>query len=155
MTHFLNHLRLVTGFGLLLSVSAVAQTRYCLGGDLEHLSASQRSACSAKVEAVRKAAVGVPMPADWHFVVVCGEQGWKDYAIYAFASSDALQDAQLSTDHDRHETFLRESSLHLDDVASLRQILTTAFSGESPASALAFTKATTHPNQGALRPSGL
>src|SRR5579875_545536 len=86
--------------GALLCASAVAQTRYCIGGDLDHLSQAQKASCSAKMHAVREIAAALHAPDDWHFVVVCGEAGWEQYAAYAAGDPATLADAAAATDLD-------------------------------------------------------
>ena len=96
----------------LFSLSAVAQTRYCIGGDLDHLSAAERASCTAAKDEVRAAATRLHAPEDWHFVVVCGEQGWRDYTAIAERSKVALEDLGADTDLQGHVTYLREARLH-------------------------------------------
>src|SRR5579875_4206962 len=96
----------------MLCAPAVAQTRFCIGGDLDHLTSAQRNACNATLNAVRNTASSLHAPDGWHFVVVCGEDGWKQYAAFSERGEDAVQDAAADTDLDEHTTFLRESSLH-------------------------------------------
>ncbi len=97
--------------GAVLCASAVAQARFCIGGDLEHLSKAQKDACSAKMQAVRNVANTLHAPASWHFVVVCGEEGWKQYAAYTMGAEADVLAAVADTNYEQHETFLRESAL--------------------------------------------
>ncbi len=103
--------------------SAAAQTRFCIGGDLDHLTQAQKSACSAKMQAVKAAAAGLHAPEDWHFVVVCGENGWKSYAAYAMDENASLLNASADTNLEQHETFLREDKLDLANLHSVRRVV--------------------------------
>ncbi len=115
--------RTFTIAGALLCASAVAQTRVCLGGDLEHLSPAQRAACTSKMQAVRDVAASLQAPGDWHFVVVCGEQGWRSYAAFGSATQEAVLMAAADTNLEQHETFLRETRLDVADSRSLQRLL--------------------------------
>ena len=107
----------------LLSVPSVAQTRFCIGGNLDHLSASERADCSATMQAVRYAAASLHAPDDWHFVVVCGEEGWKNYAAFSSRSEAALEDASADTDREEHTTYFREDRLHTPQAHGLRRVV--------------------------------
>ena len=107
----------------LLCASAVAQTRFCIGGDLDHMSETQKTACHAKMQAVKQAAASLHAPADWHFVVVCGEDGWKSYAAYSLDDSAALVHADADTHLAQRETFLREDRLDLGNLRSLQRVV--------------------------------
>lgn len=115
--------RFLTIAGTLLCASAVAQTRFCIGGDLDHLSEQQRTACSAKLQAVKLTAVALHAPADWHFVVVCGDEGWKSYTAYSLEGSPALRDASADTHLQERETFLRGDRLNVENLRSLRRVV--------------------------------
>ena len=108
----------------LLSTSAVAQTRYCIGGDLQHLSANERAACSATMNAVRNQAASLHAPSDWHFIVVCGEEGWKQYAAFSVHDEASLENASADTDRDQRTTFFREDRLHTPEPHSLQRVVT-------------------------------
>lgn len=96
----------------LACTSTLAQTRYCIGGDLDHLSSSQRASCNARLQEVRALATTMHAPADWHFIVVCGEQGWQDYVHFnAGDKAEGLLQASADTRVEEHETYLRESKL--------------------------------------------
>ena len=95
----------------LISLPAVAQTRYCLGGDLDHLSAAERASCSAAREMVKATATRLQAPENWHFVIVCGEQGWHDYTAVSQRGEVALEDSSADTDLGERTTYLRESRL--------------------------------------------
>lgn len=107
----------------MLCAPAVAQTRFCVGGDLDHLTTAQRQACNATLNAVRSTAATLHAPDGWHFVVVCGEDGWKQYAAFSERGEDAVQDAAADTDLEEHTTFLRESSLHGPQPHSLQRVV--------------------------------
>ena len=116
-------MRCSTLAGILCCSSAIAQVRYCIGGDLDHLTQAQKVACNAKAEAVRTAVNLLQIPDNWHFVVVCGEQGWKDYTAYATASGNTLQGSDVSTDATQRETFFREASLHASDTQAVERLV--------------------------------
>lgn len=107
-----------------LASAAVAQTRYCMGGDLDHMSAAERASCSAAKEGVKATATQLHAPADWHFVIVCGEQGWKDYTAVADSGAVALQDAAADTDLSQHVTYIREGGFMTPQSRDLRLVVT-------------------------------
>jgi hypothetical protein len=107
----------------LLHVPAVAQTRVCVGGDLEHLSSAGRVACNASAQAVRNAADQLHAPDGWHFVVVCGEEGWKQYAAFSTRGEDAMSDAAADTDFEQHTTYLREDRLHTTQPRGFQRVV--------------------------------
>ena len=113
----------------LLSTTAVAQTRYCIGGDLQHLSQAEKASCSAKMHAVREVASALHAPQGWHFVVVCGEGGWEEYSAYSSGDSVNLADAAAQTDLEQHETFFRESRLDPNNATSLRRVVAHELAG--------------------------
>ncbi|HLI78020.1 MAG TPA: hypothetical protein VKV02_13830 [Acidobacteriaceae bacterium] len=93
----------------------------CVGGDLDHLTQAQGASCSAKVQAVRGLVTSLHAPDNWHFVVVCGESGWKDYTDYVGATDGHLLNAAADTNFERHETFLREDRLDLGNAPAFRR----------------------------------
>ena len=107
----------------LFQASAVAQVRVCLGGTLDHLTPAQRSACNAKMQAVRRAVLSLNAPDNWHFILVCGEEGWRDYASYSKGEPDALANRAAETDFENHETFLRETKLDASELISSHGII--------------------------------
>lgn len=113
----------------LLCTAAVAQTRFCVGGDIAHMSAPEKAACSAKLQAVKSAAAAFHAPDGWHFVLVCGEQGWKEYAAFTLADDAALMNASADTNLEQHETFLREDRLDLANASSLRRVVAREVAG--------------------------
>ena len=120
---FTNATRSLAIASTLLCASAVAQTRFCIGGDLDHMSQTQRVACNAKMQAVKQATAALHAPEDWHFVVVCGENGWKSYAAYSMDDNAALLSADADTNLDRRETFLREDRLDMVNLRSLQRVV--------------------------------
>ena len=112
--------RLILCLGLLSSfVPAVAQVRVCMGGNLDQLSAADRRSCEAQVTRAREAANRNGAPEDWHFVVVCGEDGWKDYTAFSVAGETALQQAAADTDFENRTTFLRGTHLLTQEASDL------------------------------------
>lgn len=112
-----------------LASSALAQTRFCIAGDLDHLNETQVAACKAKTTDVREAAKRHGVPAGWHFVVVCDETGWKDYAGFMAPFAGALKDAAFHTDEGQHLTFLRGSRMDAGSAESADTLLTVALKG--------------------------
>ena len=108
---------------LLFCSAALAQTRFCIGGDLDHLSAAQKASCAAKMQTAKNVAATLQAPADWHFVVVCGENGWKDYAAYSSNQTPSLLDAAADTNLQEHETFLRETGLAADTPKAFERVV--------------------------------
>ena len=107
----------------LFSIPAVAQTRFCIGGNLDHLSANDRADCSATMQAVRATAASMHAPDDWHFVVVCGEEGWKSYAAFSTRSEAAIENASADTDLAQRTTYFREDRLHTPQAHGLRRVV--------------------------------
>ncbi len=107
----------------MVCIPAVAQTRYCIGGDLTALSAPERASCNATKEMVRATATRLNAPKDWHFVIVCGEQGWKDYTAVAQRGEVALDDSAADTDLDEHVTYLRESRMRGPQTHELQRVV--------------------------------
>ena len=104
----------------LLSVASVAQTRFCIGGDLDHISANDRAACSATMAAVRTAAASLNAPNGWHFVVVCGEEGWKNYASFS-SRGEAVLERVADTDQVQQTTYFREDGLRATQAHGLER----------------------------------
>ena len=107
----------------MVCLPAVAQTRYCIGGDLSALSAPERASCNAAKEMVKATATRLHAPEDWHFVIVCGEQGWKDYTAVAQRGEVALDDSAADTDLDQHVTYLRESRMRAPQTHELQRVV--------------------------------
>ena len=120
--HLKNATRLLLATTL-FHAAAVAQVRFCVGGTLNTMSQAQRSACNAKLQAVRRLAVALHAPDDWHFVLVCGETGWEEYSAYATGDATALASLGAKTDIDERETFLRDRSLDSAELTSLQGIV--------------------------------
>ena len=96
-------------FGLCLP--CVAQTHFCIAGDLDHLTANEVTACKSKMTQVRDTIKHRGAPADWHFVVVCDETGWRDLASFSGANGATLRNAEFNTDRELRWTFLRGSRM--------------------------------------------
>ena len=100
------------GFLLLgCSVSTLAQTHFCIGGELDRMSSAEVSSCQSKMMRMRDAVRHHGAPSGWHFVVVCDESGWKDYASFSGEKETGLTSASFHTDAQSHRTFVRGSRL--------------------------------------------
>lgn len=111
---------LVALFGLAANVSA--EPRVCIGGDLDHLSQTEKSSCRASAEQVRRDAIRFHAPDDWHFYVVCTESDW---AMYAAISEKASSLASLTVDTDlkRRTTFFRGATLAMEDSPTVHRLI--------------------------------
>jgi nitroreductase len=96
-----------------------------MGGNLDGLTASQKNVCENQVQMAREAATSTNAPDSWHFVVVCGEDGWKDYMAFAQHEGANLQAASADTNFAERTTFLRGSRMTSDTES--RQVLAEAF----------------------------
>jgi hypothetical protein len=124
---FVKHIRLFGGLAFLaLSASLVAQTHFCIGGDVDHLTPANVAACEAKLSGVRHAVRQQGAPADWHFVVVCDEAGWKEYTSFSQRQTGMLTSASYSTDPRLHWTFLRGSDLSAEQPQMTAAVVTMA-----------------------------
>ncbi len=124
---FRRHLRLSGGaLFLALSASLVAQTHFCIGGDIDHLSPASVVACEAKLAGVRSAVRQIGAPADWHFVVVCDEMGWKEFTSFSHREAGLLSNASYSTDPRLHWTFLRGSQIDIEQPQTVVTAVTMA-----------------------------
>lgn len=107
----------------------VAQTHYCIAGDLDHLTQTEVTACRAKMTHVRDAVKRRGAPSGWHFVVVCDETGWSDYASFTGKAGARLLKAEFDTDRNGHWTFLRGSRIADDDGQTAGAALSIALYG--------------------------
>lgn len=114
---------LLASAATLFTIPSVAQTKFCIGGDLDHLSIAERAACSATAQAVRNEANSMHAPGNWHFVVVCGEAGWKNYTAFSSHASTTLENASVDTDLEQQTTYLREDRLGVPQGQGLRRIV--------------------------------
>ena len=96
------------------TLPAVAQTHFCIGGDLDHLTQAEVSACKAKMTHVRETVRRSGAPGGWHFVVVCDETGWSDLAALTGKHGGALRNVDYSTDSNLQWTFVRGSRMQGD-----------------------------------------
>jgi len=106
-----------------LAVHASAENRVCIGGDLDHLTNLQKSACWASAADVRKTAAKFHAPEDWHFFIVCTDEDWKTYATLSKRASLQLDKAGADTDLQNRTTFLRGTWLHSNDAPKLERIV--------------------------------
>lgn len=106
-----------------LAVHASAENRVCIGGDLDHLTNSQRNACWASAADVRRTAAKFHAPEDWHFFVVCTDEDWKTYATLSKRASAQMGEAAADTDLQSRTTFLRGAWLRSNDAPKLERIV--------------------------------
>lgn len=111
------------------TLPAVAQTHFCIGGDLDHLSSQQVSLCQSKMSHVREAVRRRGAPDGWHVVVVCDETGWSDLASFSGQSQAAMRSVEFSTDQELHWTFLRGSRFSGEEGDSTGGVVTAALKG--------------------------
>jgi len=110
---------------LCLSLPACAQVKVCMGGNLDGLTASQKNTCEDQVRMTREAATSANAPSDWHFVVVCDEDGWKDYTAFAQRDGADLQLASADTNFAERTTFLRGTRMTSENAS--RQVVAESF----------------------------
>ncbi len=103
--------KMIAALLFLTSAAAGAENRFCIGGDLQHLSPVQRTVCQAKLNQVRSAVQQELGLDKWHFVVVCVEAGWTDYASFSNHSADAVLHADADSDAAAKSVYLRGSRL--------------------------------------------
>lgn len=89
-----------------VALTASAANRVCLGGNLQQLDAAQVHACQQTAQQVQAAADRAGA-SNWHFVVVCDETGWQDYAAFATVSADELQQAAMDNNLPQRTSFVR------------------------------------------------
>lgn len=73
---------------------------------------------------VRSAAAKDKAPSDWHFVVVCTDSAWSDYASFSKRSAAELNDASADTDLDQRTTYFRADSLLSGPHGNLERLVT-------------------------------
>ena len=109
-----------------LSASALAETHFCIGGDLDNLKPTEVAACKTKMTQIREAVKRHGAPSGWHFVVVCDEAGWKDYASFVGQQKARLMNSSFSTDTEEHLTVVRGSRLDADSPQEAEMVLEAA-----------------------------
>ena len=124
---FRRHLRLFGGaLFLALSATLVAQTHFCIGGDIDHMTPANVAACEAKLSGVRNAVRQQGAPAGWHFVVVCDEMGWKEFTSFSHREAGLLSNASYSTDPRLHWIFLRAGQIDVEQPQTVVTAVTMA-----------------------------
>ena len=105
--------RLIACFVAALTVtpSFAQESRFCIGGNLDHLSKSELQACQSTLNEVRSASINLHGPAQWHYVVVCDEASWTDLAALSKRDVAELARVSVDSDLDMHLTFLRGAQL--------------------------------------------
>jgi hypothetical protein len=104
---------------LSLAVHASAESRVCIGGDLDNLTQQQKNDCWASAHQIGSEATKFHAPADWHYFVVCTESDWKMYAAYSKHSAAALATLGAETDLRSRTTFFRGGWLPKGDSSGL------------------------------------
>lgn len=120
---FVQAARVATASVALFCSTALAQGRFCLGGDLASLSPAERDACSAQLLQLHGAATHMSQMDGWHIVLVCGEQGWKDYSDFTGGSSPRLAEALYDVTPGQHEIFLRSEHLRSADARLITEMI--------------------------------
>lgn len=120
---------LLTATLLSAALPAIAQTHYCIGGDLDHLSQAEVTTCKAKMTAVREAVKRRGAPSGWHFMVVCDESGWQDVAALTGHAVAHLKTVAYDTDKALQVTFLRGSLIGDTDSNAPAAMLNAALEG--------------------------
>lgn len=110
---------------LCLSVAAFPQSKFCIGGELEKLTPTEVSACKAKAASLQREVRLVGAPDNWHYVLICDEAGWNDYAAFTGTAHAAMLDKAEVTDKDMRFTFVRGSRVS-DSWQSLQWVLASA-----------------------------
>ncbi len=113
---------------LTAALPAIAQTHFCVGGDLDHLSPAEVTSCRAKMTEVREAVRRRGAPSGWHFLIVCDESSWQDVAALTSQAATALHNVDFQTDREQQVTFIRGSHLAEQDGTAAR-LLNTALVG--------------------------
>ena len=98
--------------------ASAASNRVCLGGNLQQLDAAQVHACQQTAQQVQ-AAADQAGASNWHFVVVCDEAGWQDYAAFATVSADQLQQAAIDNNLQQRTSFVRATRVSGSDNSQL------------------------------------
>lgn len=114
---------------LSLATAALAQTHFCIAGDLDKLSSTEVAACKTKMTNVRDAVKRRGAPSGWHFVVVCDESGWSDYARFIAPGAPALGRVAFHTDGNQHWTLVRGSRMDADSAEAADTLLAVALKG--------------------------
>ena len=122
--------RTLNVFAALLTAAlpAIAQTHFCVGGDLDHLSPAEVTSCRAKMTEVREAVRRRGAPSGWHFLIVCDESSWQDVAALTGQAATALRNADFQTDREQQVTFIRGSHVAEQDGTAAR-LLNAALDG--------------------------
>lgn len=116
-------LRFAIVSALALTVHASAENRVCIGGDLDHLTAVQKSACSQLADQVRTSAATFHAPEDWHFFILCGENDWNLYASFSGRTGSDLAAFVADTNIENHTTFLSGEQLRTSGADGIRRLV--------------------------------
>jgi hypothetical protein len=92
---------------LSFAVRMSAESRVCIGGDLDHMTEAEKSGCWNSAHQVGSAAVKFKGPDNWHYFVVCSEADWKAYTAFSKRGAVELAEMGADTDIGRRTTFFR------------------------------------------------
>jgi hypothetical protein len=106
---------------LALAFHASAESRVCIGGDLDHLNEAQKSGCWNSAHQIGNYAAKFHAPADWHFFVVCTDSDWKAYTAFSKRKAADLAALGADTDLEKRVTFFRGEWLRNIPVQGLNQ----------------------------------
>ncbi len=107
---------------LSFAVQASAEPRVCIGGDLDHLTATEKNNCRASADRLRMDADRFHAPADWHFFVICTEADWTMYTSLTKHTA-GLESLEVDTDVQHRRTFFRGSALANPDRTHVRRLI--------------------------------
>ena len=107
----------------LLPLHAFAEGRFCIGGDTSKLNVSQKKACVTELAQVQTLAKRFHAPDNWHFVMVCDETGWSDYAAFSQRSETELVNSSADTDLAEQSTFFRGDRLLTPDALRFERVV--------------------------------
>jgi hypothetical protein len=115
--------RLALASILVSAVHASAETRVCIGGDIDHMNAAQKAACQVTADNIRDNVSRMQAPSDWHFYVLCTEGDWQTYAAFSTRTPEQLAASSADTDLATRSTFFRRDRLFSADPATRMSVL--------------------------------
>lgn len=97
------------------TAATAAPNKVCMGGNLAMLNALQVRTCQQQADQLR-AAADKSGASNWHFVLVCDEASWQDYAAFSQLPAESLAVANADTNAAQRTTFVRASRLSSSDL---------------------------------------